>query len=238
MSTVRNCPKCGLTNPPGTTRCDCGHNFDGPSLPNRNRSDRVTKAARPQGYALGWYVACSSLAMGASSALVLYGFPLDLVLRSSSLVVGLAAAIVKPWSWYALLASAALSPVWGGLYMTLVASDWPNRLFVALATVLMTVVFFAYVYKRRAMFGAKGRWRRLEHWCPRLIGPETHNSDRVPGFAGLSNPGRLYFLAIVVAFILLDNLDKFDEVGKGVLLVILLALLFVFVRRVRSVDAP
>src|SRR5206468_10493526 len=63
MSTPRNCPQCGLTNPPGTARCDCGHNFDGPSLPSRNRSDRVTKmAAKPQGYAFGWYIACSSLA--------------------------------------------------------------------------------------------------------------------------------------------------------------------------------
>ena len=216
---------------PGTTRCDCGHNFDGPSLPNRNRSDPVTKmAARPQGYAFGWYVACSTLAASASSTLVVYGFPLDLVLRSSYLVVGLAAAIVRPWSWYALLASVALSPGWGGLYIALVASDWRNRLFVALATVLMTVVFFAYFYKRRAMFGATGRWRRLEQWCPRLIGPQTHSSDRVPGFAGLSNPSRLYFVAIVVALVMLD---KLDEVGKGILVIILLPLLFLFVRRVR-----
>ena len=235
MSTApRNCPHCGLINPPGTTRCDCGHNFDGPSLPRRNRSERPgTMADRPQGYAFGWYVACTSLAMSTNSALAVYGFPLDLVLRSSYLVVGLAAAIVRPWSWYALLASVALYPGWGGLYIALVASDWRNRLFVALATVLMTVAFFGYFYKRRAMFGAKGRWRRLEQWCPGLIGPQTHTSVRVPGFAGLSNPRRLFFVAILVALVMLNKVDV-DE--AGIFAVVILLTLLLFVRRIREVN--
>ena len=239
MSTPRNCPQCGLTNPPGTTRCDCGHNFDGPSLPNRNRSDRVTKmAAKPQGYAFGWFVACNSLAMSAATAsvsLVEYGLPIDVVWRIWSVVMGVAAAVVRPWSWYVLLSCLALYPMWGGLYIAFLANDWQNRMFVALSAAAMTVVFFAYFYKRRAMFGAKGRWRRLEQWCPMLVGPQTHNSDRVPGFAGLSNPSRLCFVAIVAALILLD---KIDEIGEGLVLVILLALLLhLFVRRVRAVDA-
>ena len=241
MSTPRNCPQCGLTNPPGTARCDCGHNFDGPSLPSRNRSDRVTKmAAKPQGYAFGWYIACGSLAMSAMTARATpaeYGLPLDAVLRIWWVVMGVAAAAVRPWSWYVLLSCLALYPVWGGLYMAFVANDWQNRMFVALSAAAMTVVFFAYFYKRRAMFRAKGRWRRLERWCPRLVGPHMHNSDRVPGFAGLSNPSRLYFVAIVAALILLDRLDKIDEVGEGLVLVILLALLLcLFVRRARAVE--
>jgi len=238
MSTApRNCPQCGLINPPGATRCDCGHNIHRFSLPNRNRSDRVGKtAASPQGYAFGWYVASISLAMSANSTQVLHGFPLeDLVLRSWYLVVGLAAAIVRPWSWYALLSCVALSQVWGGLDIVFVANDWQRRMFIALATAAITVVLFAYFYKRRAIFRAKWRWRGLEQWCPSLIGPQTHNSDRVPGFAGLSNRGRLYFIGIVAALIVLD---KLDGIGWGIFAVVILLALLLFVRPVREVDAP
>ena len=29
----RNCPRCGITNPPGTTFCECGYNFAVPAVP-------------------------------------------------------------------------------------------------------------------------------------------------------------------------------------------------------------
>jgi len=163
-----------------------------------------------------------------------HGFPLDVVLRIWYLVIGLAAVVVRPWSLYVLFACLALIPVWGGLYVAFVASDWQNRIFVALATVPMTVLPLGYFYKRRAMFRARGRWRRLERWCPGLVGPETHSPDRVPGFAGLSNPRRLFFVAILAALILRDKIDGVE--GSALAVVILLALLL-FVRRIKELES-
>ncbi len=237
MSTApKDCPTCGLTNPPGATRCDCGYNFDGPSLPRRNKPGRaVMMANRPQGYAFGWCVACSSLAMGTNwMLLALQGSPLAVVFTSWHLVMGLAAVVVRPWSWYVLLACQAFPPVWGGLYIAFVAYDWPNRVFVAFAAVAMSVVPFAYFYKRRAMFGASRRWRRLERWC-RLIGPQTRNAGAVPGFAGLSPPRRMFFVAVLAALILLN---KVDGIVKAILAVVILLALLLFVRRIREFDSP
>ncbi len=224
MSTPRNCPKCGLINPPGTTRCDCGHNFDRPWLPNRTR---------PQSYLFGWCIAGGSLVMSASSTLMELGLPLEVIFRVWYVVVGLAAAVVKPWSWYVVLFCLVLLPVRGGLYIAFEVNDWQNTIITALGSAAITMVYSAYFYKRRAMFGATGRWRRLEQLWPGLIGPETRTSDRVPGFAGLSNPSRVCFVAIVATLILLD---QYDAVGRGFLVVILLALILLFVRRVREVP--
>ena len=233
-TTPKDCPACGLTNPSIATRCDCGHNFDRPLPPRGNKPERAGRLAeRPQGYAFGWCIACGSLAMGTNSLLLaLQGFPLAAGSASWQLAVGLAAVVVKPWSWHVLLASQVLFPMWGGYYMAFVARDWMNRAFVAFS-ITSSVIPFAYFYKRRAMFGARGRWQRLERWFPRLIGPQTHDTGNLPGFAGLTHRRRLFFGAILAALILLETVDG---VVKPLLGVIILLALFLFVRRVREPD--
>jgi hypothetical protein len=148
--------------------------------------------------------------------------------------MGLAAAVVRPWSWYVVLSSLAFPPVWGGLCIVFVTYDWLNRIGVAVVAVAVSVFPFAYFYKRRAMFGARGRWRRLERSCPRLIGPETRNPDRVPGFAGLSNRSRMFFLAVVAALILLN---KVDEYARGISALVILLAPLLFVRRTSEPDS-
>ena len=78
----------------------------------------------------------------------------------------------------------------------------------ALVYAMLMPPWFIYFYKRRVMFAAAWRWRRLERWCPRLIGPETRDPDRVPGFAGLSHPRRLLFVAAVLIVIILRQLSS------------------------------
>lgn len=81
--------------------------------------------------------------------------------------MGLAAAVVKPWTWYVVLSSLALPVVWGGLYIVSLTYDWPNRIGVALVAVAMSVFPFAYFYKRRVLFGARPA-------CPDLLVSRTH----------------------------------------------------------------
>jgi hypothetical protein len=160
---------------------------------------------------------------------VFEGYPVAIVVASWYVLVGLAAAVVRPWSWYALLFSSLAFPaIWGGLHMVFFAYDWPTRIGVALVAVATSVFSFAYFYKRRAMFRARRRWRRLERWCPRLIGPQTPDTDKVPGFAGLSNPRRVFFTAILAALILLR---QFDGVLKGIFGIVILLAVLLFVRR-------
>ena len=147
MSTPRNCPKCGLINPPGTTRCDCGHNFDRPWLPNRTR---------PQSYLFGWCMAGGSLVMSASSTLMELGLPLEVIFRVWYVVVGLAAAVVKPWSWYVVLFCLVLLPVRGGLYIAFEVNDWQNTIITALGSAAITMVYSATSISAEQCSGPQG----------------------------------------------------------------------------------
>lgn len=69
---------------------------------------------------------------------------------------------------------------------------------VAVFSLAMSAINFAYFYKRRALFRANGRWRWLERSWPGLIGPETLGPDVHPGFTGLSPLYRALFAAAVV----------------------------------------
>ena len=115
--------------------------------------------------------------------------------------------------------------VYGGYCMVFVSQQWTDRAFVAVAAVTMSALQFVYFYKRRAMFGARWRWGRLERWCPRLVGPETVDPVRVPGFAGLSHARRLLLVLVVLAGIAFERLswgtprprppvDQDDEEGR------------------------
>ena len=49
----------------------------------------------------------------------------------------------------------------GGLYIAIFVNDWQNGILVAFFAVALAVIESVYFYKRRVMFGASGRWRRL-----------------------------------------------------------------------------
>lgn len=92
-----------------------------------------------------------------------------------SLAVGVAAAAVRPWSWYALLVSQLVGLIWGALYMAFVALTWADRVMVVVFSLAMSGINFAYFCKRRALFRANG-----------------------PGFTGLPPLYRVLFAAAVV----------------------------------------
>lgn len=96
--------------------------------------------------------------------------------------------MVKPWGWYLMLLSYPVGFLLRLPYLLLsqpaiwtftwVLLWWPPLIVWSLLT-------FAYFYKRRAMFGARWRWRLLERWCPMVVGPEARPGDFRPGFQGL-----------------------------------------------------
>ena len=209
---AKDCPKCGVIIPDEAARCDCGYNYAAGTL--RRGTNEVGRGLRRieggQTYKFGWFTAVSCLTGAANPDLFApYGGPLGVIHACGFLVVGLAAAVVRPWSWHVLLASQPLLLVYGGYYVAFVADDWMNRAMVAVVAVTTAVLQFAYFYKRRGMFGARWRWGRLERSYPTLVGPEIRDPGRIPGFAGLSHPQRLLFAAVVLAGIALGLVSWF-----------------------------
>jgi len=121
-----------------------------------------------QSYRYGWLTAFGGLANVVSPAFVAG-------LAGWSLAVGVAAAAVRPWSWYVLLVSQLVGLIWGALYMAFVALTWADRVMVVVFSLAMSGINFAYFYKRRALFRANG-----------------------PGFTGLPPLYRVLFAAAVV----------------------------------------
>jgi hypothetical protein len=159
---------------------------------------------RGQTYKFGWLTAIGFL-YGASDPdqFATNGAVLGAVFAVAQMVVGLAAAAVRAWSWFVLLAFQALMLVYGGYYVTFIAHTPTDRTIVAVTALTLPALQFAYFYKRRAMFGATWRWQLLERWLPALVGPETRDPGRVPGFVGLSRNRRLAFVIVVlVGFVL------------------------------------
>ena len=173
----------------------------------------ATGTEEPQGYKFGWVVACGGLSNIGNPTLVeswgtllgTGGIALAGVVTAWSVVVGLAATVVRPWSWYLLLACHGLGLVWISLYVTLVAPEWGDVAVAAAITPVYSVLSFAYFYKRRALFGAGGRWRRLERWWPWVIGPETPSPGARRGFAGLSLRHRVLFIVVTALLILIGR---------------------------------
>jgi hypothetical protein len=174
----------------------------------------VTRAIGHQTYKFGWCYAVgnlSSVNLGLVHRLITdwsnnesIRVFLEVMAAIIGLTVGLAATLVRPWSWYVLTTWSLFAPIWACLYLVFVVADW--RLTTALIVLSFTIAppVFVYFYKRRAMFGVVRRSQRLERWYPMIIGPAAHDAGRVPGFAGLSLGRRwLYvFIVLVMSFIL------------------------------------
>src|SRR5262245_12958002 len=117
--------------------------------------------------------------------------------------MGLAAAAVKPWSLYVLLAGQAVL-LCAFLLIALVPSEMPKMAMIA-GALTHTTVCFTYFYKRRGLFRAQWRW----HWLERrswLKGPDTINPDARPGFMGLTPARRRLFVAIVLVLCIVGSL--------------------------------
>jgi hypothetical protein len=136
-----------------------------------------------------------------------WGIVLAAIGAGSSLAMGVAAATVRPWSWYVLLAYQLFVVIWGALYVTFVARDLEAGAIVAVFSLGMAMVCFAYFYKRRALFGARWRWQWPERSWPRLAGPEIVGPDARPGFRGLPPQRRWLFVAATVIWVLMQLLS-------------------------------
>ena len=176
-----------------------------------DRPDVTTSSRAGQTYKFGWLVAWSGLANAANPKFIGFlgyvlgpwGAVLGVLMAGWSLAIGVAAAAVRPWSWYVLLTSPLFGLAWGGLYATLIARDWGSRAVVGVFSLAMSVVCFSYFYKRRALFRAAGRWQRLERSWPGLDGPATLGADARPGFSGLSPLHRRLFVAALLAWLVI-----------------------------------
>ena len=168
---------------------------------------------RPQGYKFGWLVAAGGLSNLGNPALVegwglmlsTGGLALAALVAAWSVVMGVAAAAVRRWSWYVLLVGHVLGLAWIALYVTLVAPAWSDAAVALVVAPVYSVLSFAYFYKRRALFGAAWRWRLLERCCPAVVGPETRSPDARPGFTGLSLGHRILFIVITALLILIGR---------------------------------
>ena len=174
----------------------------------------MTTSHGGQTYKFGWFVAWSGLSSAVNPPLIkelgdvleLWGPVLGVTFLGSSLAMGVAAATVRPWSWYVLLVYQFLLLIWAGLYITMFKSDWKNGAMVAVSSLGWAVICFAYFYKRRAFFRAGRRWQCLERSWPRLVGPETVSHDARRGFGGLSPLHRSLFVAATAVGILMQQL--------------------------------
>jgi hypothetical protein len=168
---------------------------------------------RPQGYKFGWLVAAGGLSNLGNPALVegwgmllgTGGVALAGLVTTWSVVMGFAAAAVRPWSWYVLMVGHALGLAWVALYVTLVAPAWSDAAVLLAVSPVYSVLSFAYFYKRRALFGAVGRWPLLERCCPVVVGPERRDPVARPGFTGLSLGHRLLFVVVTALLILIGR---------------------------------
>ena len=170
-------------------------------------------AKRAQGYKFGWLVAAGGLSNLGNPALVegwglllgTGGLALAALVATWSVVMGVAAAAVRRWSWYVLLVGHVLGLIWIALYVALVAPAWSDAAVALVVAPVYSVLSFAYFYKRRALFGAAWRWRLLERCCPAVVGPETRRPDVRPGFTGLSLGHRILFVVITALLILIGR---------------------------------
>lgn len=174
----------------------------------------MTTTRTGQTYKFGWLVAWGGLTNAVNPNLIALsdilgasGIVLGVMVAGWSLATGVAAAAVRPWSWYVLLASQLFGLTWGGLYMALVARDWENRVMIAVFSVAIFSISFVYFYKRRSLFRARWRWQWLERSRPRFIGPETLSPDARPGFSGLSPLQRSLFVAAVAIGLVIEQLS-------------------------------
>jgi hypothetical protein len=172
-------------------------------------------SVRSQRYRFGWSLACVSLASAADPTLAMQ---LGAVLGTGGvvvaglytvwkLVIGVAAAAVRPWGWYVLLASLPLVLVWAGVYTIAFGSERTDVVIIFVLAAVSGVLGLAYVYKRRTMFGARWRWRGLERWLPSWAAPESSPTIG-HGFAGLSPVRRRVFIAATLLMIVIVVFGK------------------------------
>src|ERR1700751_140517 len=106
-----------------------------------------------QPYTFGWILACLSLGhsyLDAERVAVAYG----IAIAGGSLATGLAAALVRPWGWYALLLYGPSSIVAATLYFAHFGKGPSiSDLIPMLLFLLWIVLVSGYFYRRRAMFG-------------------------------------------------------------------------------------
>lgn len=127
-----------------------------------------------QGYAWGWVMV---IATTANFLQALSKAPDDARSLGAALTLALfiaAMALRQPWGWYVLLAMIGLSLlVFVGLSAAALLGQEPGVIIVAsVVAIPLNLAWFVYLYKRRAMFGAKGRWKWFERTFPSFVGPE------------------------------------------------------------------
>jgi len=159
-------------------------------------------------YRLGWVFAWSCLTNAADPGLIKdwgnvlggTGTALAAMISGWNLIIGVPAAAVRPWSWYVLLGCLAFGPVWGAVYMTLIAPDWRSGAVGGVGALTVSFLSLVYFYRRRVLFRAKWRCFTLERWWPRLCGPEMFSPDTPRGFVGLSTFRRALFITATLVW--------------------------------------
>ena len=129
----------------------------------------TASAAVRQTYKLGWFFVALSLFSAPSH---------PLPVSAPVLVQAVAAASRVWWGWYALVYTL---PVYAGLDLfaltqllgpPMSGADVISLMVRSALGVLWNISWLIYFYRRRAMFGANRRWRGLEVWWPKIVGPE------------------------------------------------------------------
>lgn len=196
---------CGVVNSDSRPKCSsCGtpkgtvwtpHGFKGPDEAARFQDSVPAK----QGYLGGWFVVVYAAIHSIIFAIIAVGGTQDqdallgaLFLAALSGLIASAAGLRKPWGWYVLVVSIAIASIFfavGGVVgvAAMVFAGIEESLAVIIGfipAIPVNLAWFVYFYKRRAMFGAKGRWQWFERTFPSFVGPEDEVSVAMAEPAG------------------------------------------------------
>ena len=160
----------------------------------------------PLRYRFGWVIAWTSLGQAHEPQQFLayaehygaWGTVLGVILLTWSIVFGVAAAAVRPWAWYVVIASPIVAVMTSAIFVARIASTPFDACVGAGGVVSLSLLVFVYFYRRRTLFGAAWRWHSAERFYARLTVREPVSAQERSGFGGLSLLARWLFVASLV----------------------------------------
>lgn len=138
------------------------------------------KGSVKQGYAFGYITAVLTSILFFLFISYAIHLPKLLIPAVFMGLIAIAAFARRPWAWCVLLTTVGLSIPLSVVTAISATTSGSQVVLKLLVRVLVALLWFVYFYKRRVMFGAKGRWHWFEETFPEWVGPEE-GKEETPG---------------------------------------------------------